>query len=314
MSAGDEKTAAERTAAHLTIKELADAFENVAGAAVEVKAEHEAAFLMGFGWWGKIARTARAVATLAEAQLASEATPLARVVVEHTLALKWLLDGAPETVLAWEEEGRESRHQLLVEAAKAEWALPDWVEKPELPAKGDEHPLRSEYSSFLRLTQLYGEKDTYVAYRLMSADVHPSATGASRFRHHEGDEISLRMPKDDHGPLTHVAYSLFQATKMMDELLAGNPLASALLRAEVLFGRLPHMPERVPEEETPVQKAPTRVQVSADDLNDAKALATIVLDSLRQAGAELGQESISQRKRRVMVDVASMPTATPHAF
>ncbi|MCB8906740.1 MULTISPECIES: DUF5677 domain-containing protein [unclassified Streptomyces] len=308
MSAGDEKTAAELTAALLTIKELADAFDEVAAREVSVRAEHELTFLAAFGWWGKIARTARGVTLLADAGLSSEATPLARVVVEHTLALKWLLDGAPETVLAWEEEGQENQLQLIEEAAKAEWTLPDWVSKPELPAKGDEHPLRNEYSSFLRLTQLYGEQDTYVAYRLMSADVHPSSTGSSRFRHEEDDKISLRMPDDDHAPLTHVAYCLIQASKMTDELLAGSPLAPSILRAEVLFGRPPHMPERIPEKETPVQKAPTRVQVSADDLDEAKALAAIVLDSLRHAGAKLGQESVSQRKRRVMVDVSSMPT------
>ncbi|MEU7015893.1 DUF5677 domain-containing protein [Streptomyces sp. NPDC046385] len=127
MSAGDERNAAELTAALLTIKELANAFDDVAAREVSVKAEHEVAFLAAFGWWGKIARTARGVTLLADAGLSSEATPLARVVVEHTLALKWLLDGAPETVLAWEEEGQENQLQLIEEAAKAEWTLPDWV-------------------------------------------------------------------------------------------------------------------------------------------------------------------------------------------
>ncbi|MFE3992284.1 DUF5677 domain-containing protein [Streptomyces goshikiensis] len=315
MSAGDDSTAAMLTdAAHMTIKELADAFEKVAGDAVAVRAEHRLAFLAGFGWWAKIARTARGVSAMARGELTSEATPLTRVIMEHTLALKWLLDGAPDTVFALEEEGLENQRQLIEEAAKAAWELPDWVSGQQLSTKGDEHPLREEYSSFLRLTQLYGEKDTYVAYRLTSAHVHASATGSKAFLNEENGTISLRpSPTEDNAPLTHAAYCLLQATKMMDPLLVDGPLQSAITRSELLFGRSAHMPQRVPSppQKTPV--VPTRVQVTSADLDDAQALAAIVSAALRRSGAELGQEHVSARRRRVMLDVDSLPPASPPA-
>ncbi|MEV4444677.1 DUF5677 domain-containing protein [Streptomyces mirabilis] len=307
-------------AAHKTIEELARAFNEVTEQSVEVKAEAELAFLAAYGWWAKITRTCRAVSLLDKEGLAIESEPLVRVVTEHTLALQWLIDGSPDTLDALEEEGRDQRKNLIESAAKAEWKLPAGVTPPELPSRGDEHPLRAEFSNFLTLTQLYGEESTYVAYRLMSSEVHPSEKSSKAHLHQDPNgRVSIRgVPDGDtSAPITHAALCLIQAAKMMDPLFVSSPLGSAIARAQLLFGSEVSIPQRLPAKDIPARSVPDRIAVTASEFSKAKAISAIVFEAMRKSDAvRLGQVNESQRKRRVMVDVeilANVDTGAPAA-
>ena len=314
MSTGDgdaDRMLAE--AAHRTIEELVRAFAEVTDGGVEVKAEAHLVFLAAYGWWAKITRTCQAIALLDKGGFSIEAEPLARVVAEHTLALCWLIDGAPDTVDALEEEGEAQRKNLIESALRAEWRLPVGVDAPQLPAKGDENPLRYELSSFLRLTRAYGDEHTYVAYRMMSSQVHPSGRSAKAYLQVDDSSgaVSVRdAPEGDAAvSVTQAAYCLLQAAKAMDPLLAGDPLGSAITRAQLLFGREADRPQRVPVPVAEPKVALSRVTVTAPELAEAQALAKVVFDALRVAGVAVGQVHESQKQRRVMADVW-LPPAT----
>lgn len=300
-------------AANRTIEELVRAFAEVTDGGVEVKTEAHLVFLAAYGWWAKITRTCQAIALLDKEHLPVESEPLARVVAEHTLALCWLIDGAPHTVDALEEEGEEQRRNLIESALRAEWRLPVDVAAPQLPAKGDEHPLRHELSNFRRLTRIYRDENTYVAYRMMSSQVHPSGSSARAYLHVDdlSGAVSVRDAPDGDAAVsvTHAAYCLIQAAKAINPLLAGDPLESAITRAQLLFGREADRPQRVPVPEEDPKIAPSRVSVTAPELAEARALATVVFDALTATGVTVGQVHESQTKRRVMADVRVPPAA-----
>ncbi|MEU3747223.1 MULTISPECIES: DUF5677 domain-containing protein [Streptomyces] len=296
-------------AAHLAIQELVRAFEEVAGSSAEVREEYRALFWAAYGWWAKITRTSQAISMMTKAGLGVEADPLARVVIEHTLTLHWLVDEAPESMAALEEEGAESRDKLRTEAIEAEWKVPAGIEEPELPPKGDEHPLRADIVTFKGLTQLYGEKDDYVAYRILSGHVHASELGSKAYLE-AGDDgsVSLRSSAggDALAPLTHAAYCLIQAARLVEAMLISDRLSRAVSRAPILLGHNPPRPQltrRPPKEEKPLP----RLTLTAGELADAERLAEVACAALRDAGATLSTPMKSQKRRRVMVDVTAMP-------
>jgi hypothetical protein len=210
------------------------AFDDViSSGAAAVPSTDEARLKCVFGWWAWINRSSKLVQAAFAADLGHEAAPNIRTILEHTLALLWVLDEGDEALAAVDAAWSEGRRKLYGELVAAGWAIPPGVSQPDRTT----HPKIETIRHFINLCLAYRARTLYVPYRMLSTHVHPSAKGAAAYLTEQGELADhAAHPAGDH--LVLVALCLIWAAQGMNGLLGGQPLAAALTRTVEIVGQV----------------------------------------------------------------------------
>jgi len=220
---------------------LSAAFDDVMSAgSIDVLAENEDRLRCAYGWWVWINRSAKLVELAIGQGLGHEATPNVRTILEHTVALLWVIDEGDVVVDAVEAAASVSRGKLYDKLVEAGWPIPDGATR----ADAVTHPLRGIVTNFADLCIRYGALTLYVPYKLHSAHVHPSKDGDKAYLTESGElaDHPVRPSDDEHRVL--LALCLLWATDGMNALLATGRLDVALQQATRILGTQLDRPRR----------------------------------------------------------------------
>lgn len=235
--------------ARAVARRLLDAADGAVGASVRVLEENRDVFLIAYGWFKTVCRTARLVlkATLPPDGYTIEVAPLVRNVFNFAFALHWLVDnGVPAAAAVEAKAGKERRKAIerMVEtgwpnAAEALERLNEYeAELPE-PSRTEEEAkkhkdLMEELRNVLAMFKEYGSEDLYPVYSHLSGLSHPSLEVSYEYLEPQpGGNWSIRSAPVGigHAYLIQMAISLLQAAAVVSPLIDGDPMRAAIDRA-----------------------------------------------------------------------------------
>jgi hypothetical protein len=187
------------------------------------------------GWWVGINRSSQLVALAHINQLGHESGPIVRSIIQHTLTLQWIIDEGDDALAALVESGDNNTRKLLDELERADWPIPQGVERtrPEAPARP--HRLLNMIDRFHDLCDAYDASQLYVTYRLLSGQLHPSPQGGHAYVDDDGT-FSDRAVKQTWVLLIQTAMCLIQVARTINPLIEDQPLTAVISRAEAHLG------------------------------------------------------------------------------
>jgi hypothetical protein len=186
---------------------------------IRVHEESATAFLLGYGWWVRVVRTAEAVCVLHENDLDHEASPLVRTLLHHTAALAWLRDDQQGAIEAVTYDHQRRRQRLGQKATAQEWDLSSVKLGP--PPSGEKPAGLIYLDQFEKLCQRVGAENVYVAHMIESGYVHPSGISSDTYLHRSDDGvITLRHSATISGvPLRTTAVFAAVAARIMGDMI-----------------------------------------------------------------------------------------------
>ncbi|UMP06755.1 DUF5677 domain-containing protein [Amycolatopsis sp. EV170708-02-1] len=222
--------------AHEAIAMLTDQFERITEAG-EITVNHDTSRLFKalFGWWAKINRSSQLVALAHNNRLGHESGPIVRSIIQHTLVLQWVLDEGDDALDALVEYGEDNTRKLMEDLERAEWPIPPGAEREKPSEPQVPHRLLGMIKNFADLCIAYDARKLYVAYRLLSAQIHPSPQGGMAYVDDTGT-LSNYAAKQTWGLLIQTAMCLIQAARTFNPLIEGQPLNDVITRAETRLG------------------------------------------------------------------------------
>jgi hypothetical protein len=223
--------------AESAIETMTSALEGLSSeGSVQIVHGRERVFLLAYGWWAFIVRCSQAVVVLRRAGLGHEAGPIVRGILQHGMVLQWLVDTGDDAVDAVAEYGDNNVRKLLRTMTDAKWPPVEGLTMSAPPAPVRRNPLVHRIEDFSQLCIAYDARQLYVPFRLLSAYVHPTMVGARAYIDEATVELSSNALGDDSPFLIQTTMCLIQATKVINQLLAGGPLRAAISQAEDLLG------------------------------------------------------------------------------
>lgn len=178
------------------------------------------------GFYCRVARTAQAALLLTDNGFGSEAVPLRRALVEHLLALTWVIDQGDAAVAAL-TRAHQARMRRIKDLMDGTWALRDEdfevLLSHEVPSKGHDHLV-----SFGQLVKTYEvSNDLLIAWLADTGESHPSYLTARAYWHDSGSRLGTepedRVTSDVHA----IAFVWWLATCEIDVLVGwGHRLVS----------------------------------------------------------------------------------------
>ncbi len=231
--ADDEQTGRR---AHEVIKKLTGEFEQLTGTGqLTINRDTRHLFTAVFGWWVGINRSSQLVALAHTHQLGHESGPNVRSIIQHTLILQWVLDEGDPALAALIEHGESNTRKLLEDLERADWPIPPDSEQEKPVRRQSPHPLMGMIDNFADLCIAYDARKLYVAYRLLSGQIHPSPQGAMAYVDNDG-MLSNHAARQTSGLLIQTAMCLIQAARSINPLLEEQPLSSSIEQAETHLG------------------------------------------------------------------------------
>jgi hypothetical protein len=194
-------------------------------------------FPLAYGWFVAVVRNGQLVSLAHENGLGHESAAHARLVLQHTLALQWLIEGGDPAVDAVEADGHRHAFDLVKELADTGWALPEGftMQPGERPAKSG--ALEHQFDNFKAMCALYvGGDQQYVPYKVQSANAHPSYVGAMAYVVPKTGELSTTAVSDSYVYLIDTARCVILAGRAFASLLTDTSVAEAVTRAEAALG------------------------------------------------------------------------------
>lgn len=231
--ADDAETASR---AERVIDRFVDAIDSlISSGSLPVDPGRRRVYAVAFGWWVYITRSSQAVLTLRRAGLEHEASPLVRSILQHGLMLQWLVDTGDSAVDAVEEYADENNRLLLKTMAETKWPSVPGLDAtvPVKPAAFS--PLMTKLKNFEELCIAYDARQLYVPFRLLSAYVHPTGTGARAYLDDTAGLSARAIGSGSHASLIQVAMCLIQSWKVIGQLVA-TPLTNVITQAENTLG------------------------------------------------------------------------------
>jgi hypothetical protein len=231
----DEATARR---AEKVVEQLTGALEGLAAVgSIQVKPGSSRVFIVAYGWWAYLTRSGQAVLTLRRAGLEHEASPIIRSILQHGLALQWLIDTGDGAVDAIDEYGNHNIRLLLDTMTKAKWSPVPGLNMTPLPKPASPNPLVTKLKNFEELCIAYNARELYVPFRLMSAYVHPTSVGARAYFDELSGTISASAIRTTVDTLIiQTAMCMIQAGRAISQLLVDDPLSSTLSQADSTLG------------------------------------------------------------------------------
>lgn len=195
-------------------------------------------FPLAYGWFAAVVRSGQLIALAHEHGLRHESAPNARLVLQHALALQWLIEGGDAAVDAVENNGRRRMFDLVKELNDSNWPLPSGFTAPvgAPPKKGGQ--LEHQFDNFKAMCELYENGlQTYVPYKLQSSNAHPSYAGARAYMNPDVDgELSTTAVTDTYAHLVDSARCVIQAGIAFAPLLDDGTLREAVTEAQAVLG------------------------------------------------------------------------------
>ena len=231
----DEATALR---AEQVVEQLADALDNIAAeGSIQAIPGNSRVFIVAYGWWAHTTRSSQAVLTLRRAGLEHEASPIIRNILQHSLALQWLIDIGDKAVDAIEEYSDNNVRLLSDTMGKANWPPVPGLNLATPPKPATANPLVTKLKNFEELCVAYNAQQLYVPFRLMSAYAHPTAVGARAYLDERSGTISASVVESTTNTLIiQTAMCLIQAGKAFNQLLVGSTMGNALSKADETLG------------------------------------------------------------------------------
>jgi hypothetical protein len=230
----DEATAGR---AESVIETMTSALETLnSRGSVDIVRGRDKVFLLAYGWWAFIVRSSEAVVVLRRANLGHEASPIVRGILQHGMVLQWLVDTGDDAVDAVAEYGDDNVRKLLNTMTEAKWPPVEGLTMTAPPAPTSPNLLVHKIEDFSQLCVAYDARRLYVPFRLLSAYVHPTMVGARAYINETTVELSSIALSDDNPLVIQTAMCLIQATKVISQLFAGDPLRAAIAQAEETLG------------------------------------------------------------------------------
>lgn len=233
----DDELSAER--AYRVIDLAVAALEDLesSGALTRSSACSARVFPLAFGWFTATVRHAQLVALAHRNGLRHESSATSRVVMQHALALQWLIEGGDAAVDAVEADGRRRVASLYKELDDTGWPKPAGLIDPALSPPPKSGALEQQLVNFKDMCTLYmGGNQLYVPYRLQSGNAHPSYAGAAAYLNQATGQVSATAVTDTYGYLLDSARCLIQALKTFAPLVAGSILADVANEVDAAFG------------------------------------------------------------------------------
>lgn len=194
-------------------------------------------FPLAYGWFAAIVRNAQLIALAHKNGLRHECAANARLVLQHTLALQWLIEGGDPAVDAIEADGQRRAFDLVKELTDTGWPVPAalTMRPSNRPAQGG--ALEHQFGNFKAICSLYsGGAQLYVPYRLQSGNAHPSYAGAMAYIVPESGKFSTTAVTDSYAYLIDTTRCVIQAGHAFGPLVIDTSIESAVTRAETTLG------------------------------------------------------------------------------
>lgn len=150
----------------------------------------ETAYAIAHGFYCRVARTAQAALLLVDAGFASEAAPLRRSMLEHVLALTWVIDDgrAADASFTRAHQARMASVQKLMDGR---WSITDEdferLLSLDVPSQGQDH-----FVAFGQLVKQYKvSDDLLIAWLADTGESHPTFVTARAYWHDEGHRLDV---------------------------------------------------------------------------------------------------------------------------
>jgi hypothetical protein len=194
-------------------------------------------FRLAFGWFAAVVRNGQLVALAHANGLRHECAANARLVLQHTLALQWVIEGGDPAVDAVEADGHRRAFDLVKELTDTGWPLPAGFTMQPGARPPKSGALEHQFDNFKAMCALYkGGDQQYVPYRVQSANAHPSYVGAMAYIVPDTGELSATAVTDTYAYLIDTARCVIQAGHAFATLLTDTALADAVHQAEAALG------------------------------------------------------------------------------
>lgn len=232
----DQATAERATAAIRIVTDALDALGETGFAPRTPKATPRV-FPIAYGWFAAVVRNGQLIALAHENGLRNECAASGRLVLQHTLALQWLIEGGDPAAAAVEADGQRRAFDLGKELTDTGWPLPPGytVWPGHRPAQAG--ALEEQFGNFKAMCALYdGGLQQYVPFRLQSSRAHPSAIGAKAYIVPETGAPSRTAVTGTYAYLLDTARCVILAGHAFALLLTDTSLADAVTRAETALG------------------------------------------------------------------------------
>jgi Family of unknown function (DUF5677) len=236
--------------ARQVISRLVRLFDQIVNTSIRANSDTETLFPLAFGWWARITRTSEAVARLYAGGFGNESAPLVRNIMQHTLALQWLIEGGEPALEAVYDYQESSFGNLIESARQAKWEPPPGIRAPLPPAQKD--ALFNQIKYFERMCALYEKQagGMYALFRILSAYSHPTYHSASAYYKYDPESEKATLTNRSVVPgyryIIQCAISLIHAGVSINGLLSDDPLLTELEWAANYLGITLELPRRKP--------------------------------------------------------------------
>lgn len=195
---------------------------------IRVTAGLQDAAPVAHGWYTAVRRWARAALVLEDAGFGHEAAPLRRSMIEHALAIHWLV-AAPVDALTALARSSQLIAQKMQAAMDDQWTVPaevfDAIRSVEFAPSAEDRNLH-----FTSLAKRFSQDNLYVAWLHESQYCHPSLVSAQAYLSiAKTRETQLLLhPEEADGFLPQTIVSLLIASEGFNQVLDGAPWTEQL--------------------------------------------------------------------------------------
>lgn len=234
--ADDVETARRASEAIQVMVSALDAMDSTSGS-VMAPGVSPRVFPIAYGWFAAAVRNSQLIALAHQHGLRHECAANARLILQHTLALQWLVEGGEPAAEAVEDAQHRQMHALIKEVVDTGWPVPAGLAMPSGSPPPKKGHLAHEFDNFKAMCALYdGGPQLYVPYKLTSSNAHPSYTGAMAYLVPESGQLSTTAVTDTYAHLVDSTRCLIQAGHAFAPLLADAAMVDAVRRAEAVLG------------------------------------------------------------------------------
>jgi hypothetical protein len=112
-------------------------------------------FPIAYGWFAAVVRNAQLIALAHQHGLRHECAANARLILQHTLALQWLVEGGTPAAETVEDSQRRQVHALVKEVVDTRWPVPDGLTAPSDPPSPKKGRMANDFENFKDMCALY---------------------------------------------------------------------------------------------------------------------------------------------------------------
>jgi hypothetical protein len=189
--------------------------------------DDDTAYAVAHGFYCRAARTAQAALSLVDTGFGSEAAPLRRALLEHVLALAWVIDEGPAAVAAL-TRAHQGRMAGIKKLMDGRWSFTDedfeMLLSADVPSQGQDHLV-----AFRHLVDRYDvSDDLLIAWLSDTGESHPSFLTARAYWHDGGSRLDVVPDDAPRNDVHAIGFLWWLAACEMDHLLGWGDALAAL--------------------------------------------------------------------------------------